>query len=78
MMGKPVKGGEKGKRLGYGLSTTNLANFQQLMRDAEARGFAREDLLLVEVGVENRKKGGYSWGVMTFKLLDRVDEGSPE
>lgn len=63
---------EKGKRLGYGLSTTNLANFRDFKKEVEAKGLMNETLIVV-IGAQRRtNKAGNEWGVMTFTLVGAV------
>jgi hypothetical protein len=72
---------EAGKKLGYSLSTTNLAAFKDFKRAVEAAGISLSATVVVEIGFAPRSnKNGNQWGTMTFKLIGEKDaeEAPPE
>jgi hypothetical protein len=67
-----------GKKLGYSLSTTNLANFREFMAEAERAGIKDSPLLATLTAERRTNKKGNVWGVIKFTLVGPVDLGANE
>ncbi|WP_419902164.1 hypothetical protein [Kiloniella sp.] len=68
---------EAGQLLGYSLSTTNRNNWQSFIRSITNAGLdPKGSFVKVELGNEVRNKGQNTWGLLTFKLIEEVDQAA--
>lgn len=64
-----------GRRLGYGLSTTNMPLFKDFISAVKKSNLNENTAVVeVEIGQLPRTKNSFNWGLMTFKLVGEFVE----
>jgi len=64
---------EAGQTLGHSTSTTNWGNFSGLMKQLKAQGDLGKKIK-VKVGFEAKAKDSYTWGILTFELVEVLED----
>lgn len=62
-----------GEILGHSTSTTNQRNLAKLMKTVQKTAGTTDCSVRVKVGFEARKKDSWTWGLLTFELIEVLD-----